>query len=145
MSLSTSGPGAAASSEEHRAMHRNGQKPRDDRYQIAIESIGYGIYDWDVEAGTIYVSPELAITLGRPPDQLAYLKGETPRFECEYRVRMADAAWGWLRQHGVAQRGADGRVTRLTGAVRDITELKQRERQFATAKAEVAAHRRGGP
>jgi len=168
MSLSTSGPGAAASSEGHRAPHRNDQKPRDDRYQIAIESLGYGIYDWDVEAGTIYVSPELAITLGRPPEQLAnperwmefihpddfpvyrrtlvaYLKGETPRFECEYRVRMADGAWGWVRQHGVAQRRADGRVTRLTGAARDITEIKQRERQFATAKAEVAAHRRGGP
>src|SRR5215468_7531467 len=168
MSLSASGPGATASSEGHRAAHRNDQKHREDRYQIAIESMGFGVFDWDFEAGTIYTSPELAITLGRPTEQLtkpdlwadfihpddfpiyrstliAYLKGQSPRFECEYRVRMADGSWGWLRQYGIAQRGADRRVVRLTGAGRNITEIKQREREFATAKAEVAAHRRGGP
>src|SRR5262249_17643890 len=167
MSLSTSGPGATASPEGHRAAHRNEQKQRDDRYQIAIESLGYGVYDWDLEAGTISISPELAITLGRPPDLLAkperwmefihpddfpvyrhtlvaYLKGETPRYESEYRVRMADGSWGWLRQHGIARRNAQGRVIRITGAVRDVTEIKQRQRELASAQAEVAAHRRGG-
>src|SRR5690606_5187858 len=73
---------------------------------------------------------------------LAHFRGETPRFQCDYRYRAHDGSWRWARQHGIAVRGPDGRVRRVVGATRDITDIKQREGELNTARAAVAeAHR----
>ena len=137
----------------------------EERYALAMESLDYGVYDWDLEAGRVYASPTLGIMVGVAKDDLihlanwasyvhpddlpvyrrtmiAYLKGETLRFECDYRYRAGDGTWRWIRQHGVAQRGPDGRVRRMVGAARDVTEIMQRQRELQSAKAEVAAAQR---
>ncbi len=136
-----------------------------------MASINFGVYDWDIESDTIYYAPALRIMLGLGPssdDQVKrdewtprihpndlpiyqralvdHFKGETPRLECEYRYRAVDGSWRWVRQHGIALRGPDGRARRLIGATGDVTEVKQRERELHTARAEIAAaHRRGLP
>ena len=112
----TRGHGAAPHDERAQA---------EERYQLALESVNYAFYDWDIEAGSVHTSPALGIMLGlsaetlaipadwpdwiHPDDRaiyrramVAHLKGETPRLECEYRYRGADASWRWLRQHGIA-------------------------------------------
>ena len=145
--------------------------PIEERYELAMASINFGVYDWDIESDTIYYAPALQIMLGLGPssdDQVKrdewtprihpndlpiyqralvdHFKGETPRLECEYRYRAVDGSWRWVRQHGIALRGPDGRARRLIGATGDVTEVKQRERELHTARAEVAAaHRRGLP
>ena len=53
-----------------------------------------------------------------------------------------DGTWRWARQHGIVVRGPDGRARRMVGVTGDITETRQRERQFDTAKAEAAAAHR---
>ena len=140
-------------------------EPDVERYALALESINENLYDWNIETGEVYFSPSLRVMLGLSPQQpitlenwaslihpddrplhahtlIAHFKGETPRFECEFRYRAVDGSWRWARQHGIALRGPDGRARRMVGATGDITEKKQRERQFQTARAEAAAAQR---
>ena len=139
------------------------QTANEERYALAMESINYGLYDWNLEAGTIYYAPGLRILLGlsaealstpddwgkriHPSDYPTYrrrlvehLKGETPRFNCDVRYLTEDGTWRWARQHGIAFRGPDGRAKRLIGGAGDITEIKQREWQLQSVTS--AARRR---
>src|SRR5947209_1404516 len=127
----------------------------EERYALAMESVNYGLYDWNIETDTTYYAPNLRILLGlaelnKPEDWsnrihpgdlpmfrrhlIEHLKGETPRFLCDVRYRTEDGTWRWARQHGIAFRGPDGRARRLIGAAGDITEIKQREFQLQTAQ-----------
>ena len=133
----------------------------EERYLLALQSLSYGIYDWDIEADTVFYAPALRIMLGlneaelaKPADWMArmhpddlplyrhklseHFRGATPRFECDTRYRSSDGTWRWARQSGVAQRHADGRAFRLVGATGDVTEVKNHERE---AVAAAAAHR----
>ncbi len=133
----------------------------DARYALAMESINQAVYDWDIEAGTLYHSPPLRLMFGlsteefeqastadgwmkriHPDDLLPfrdtladYFKGgtETPRLECEYRYRTGDGRWRWARLHGIAVRDLDGRARRLVGAIGDVTELKREEEALRTS------------
>ena len=128
----------------------------EERYALAMESVNYGLYDWNIEADTTYYAPNLRILLGlaalnKPEDWserihpsdlplfrhrlIEHLKGETQRFLCDVRYRTEDGTWRWARQHGIAFRGKDGRAKRLVGAAGDITEIKQREFALQTAQA----------
>jgi len=134
------------------------------RYEIAMRAINEGVYDWDIANDTVYyskrvwhavgLSPEKLVTPGdyfariHPDDQprflaasAAHFKGETQRFELDYRYRASDGTWRWGRQHGVALRDAHGRAYRMVGSVGDITELKERERQLVEQTAEQTAVR----
>ncbi len=136
----------------------------EERYELALESINEGVYDWNIETGDIYYSPLLQGMMGLSADSLAttqdwlerihpedrpgyrralltHLKGDTPRFECEYRYRNGDGDWCWARHHGIALRRPGGRAYRMVGATGDITHIKQRERELRSARAEVAAAR----
>jgi PAS domain S-box-containing protein len=133
----------------------------EERYALALESLNFGVYDWNIEADTVYYAPTLRIMLGlseaelgtpvdwmsrmHPDDVPLYrrtladhLKGRTPRFECDTRYRSGEGTWRWARQTGIAMRHADGRAHRLVGATSDVTELKNHERE---ALAAAAAHR----
>src|SRR5215831_21424776 len=126
--------------------------PTEERYALALESLNYGIYDWDIEADTVYYAPALRIMLGLSEAELAvpadwmarmhpddvplyrhtlaqHLKGLTPRFEIDTRYRSSDGTWRWARQSGIAQRHPDGRAYRLVGATGDVTEIKNQERE----------------
>ncbi|HXQ77967.1 MAG TPA: PAS domain-containing protein, partial [Gemmatimonadaceae bacterium] len=134
----------------------------DERYALAMESISYGLYDWDLESDSVYFAPGLRILLGltsavlsKPGDWrdrmhpsdwpvfhrklIEHFKGETPRLTCDVRYRTEDGTWRWARQHGIAFRGPDGRAKRLVGAAGDITEVKQRE--FALQAAQAIARK----
>jgi PAS domain S-box-containing protein len=151
---------------EAAAAYRQGDAPpvtaAEERYALAMESINYGLYDWDLETNAIYFAPGLRILLGlsseilskaddwralmHPSDWPLYyrkliehLKGETPRLNCDVRYRTQDGTWRWARQHGVAFRGSDGRAKRLVGGASDITEIKQRE--WALQAAQTSARK----
>jgi len=136
----------------------------EERYALAMESINYGLFDWNLETRRIYCAPNLRIMLGLASDELSdpnewlkrihpgdvaqvrrllvqHLKGESPRYVCELRFRTEDGTWRWIRQHGIAFRGPDGRARRMVGAMGDITESKERERQLQSARANSKAQR----
>ena len=148
---------------------RSGEPPQqraadEERYARALESINHGVYDWDIVKGTVYYSPLMRSIFGMSDDVVLtpqesgsrihrddleqyrkaiidHLKGLTPRLLVEYRYLANDNTWRWARQSGIAQHGADGHAIRMVGATSDITDLKQRERDLASARAEIEATR----
>lgn len=118
-----------------------------ERYSLALRSSNEGIYDWDIDAGTLFFSERVREVFGLPPGSLRpedwssrivpddipvyrrahidHLRGHTDRFSCEYRMRDGGGAVVWVRQHGLALRDGGGRAIRLTGSVADITGAKQ--------------------
>lgn len=118
-----------------------------DRYELALQSLNEGVFDWDIGSNTIFFSQRLRDLFSLPAAYLrpedwsrriladdlplyrethrAHLKGQTDRFICEYRMRSGDDRIVWVRQHGIAQRDAMGRAMRFTGSVSDVTEYRQ--------------------
>jgi PAS domain S-box-containing protein len=123
----------------------------EDRYEIAMGAINESVYDWNISEDRVYFSGGMERVLALPPGFLktsfkewherihpedfaryreatiAHLKGDSERFECDYRYRAGDGAWRWARTHGLAQRDARGRAVRMVGSTGDITELKRAE------------------
>src|SRR5437764_13548249 len=148
---------------------RTGDPARiEERYALAMQSINYPVYDPDLEGGEVYFSESLRKMLGMKPDDPAYttgniietihpddrpayreaiithFRGDTPRFEVDFRFKSADGSWRWCRQYGVAVRHSDGRAYRIVGAMSDVTEERQRNRELETARAFAAAAYRQG-
>src|SRR5689334_9415817 len=140
----------------------------EERYALAMQSINYAVYDADLEGGEVYFSESLRKMLGMKPEDpalttghitekihpddlpayreaiVAHFRGDTPRFEVDFRFISADGDWRWCRQYGVAVRHPDGRAYRIVGAMSDVTEERQRDRALETARAEAAAAYRQG-
>ena len=137
-----------------------------ERYRLALESMNLNTYDWDIANNDVYISPAMRQTVGFGPDQpfslenwrdfvhpddqplyraalVSLLKGESARFDCEYRYQARDGSWRWIQQHGLVARDRNGRAIRMVGAAGDITDLKQREHAVQSAKAEVVVAQRG--
>jgi PAS domain S-box-containing protein len=120
-----------------------------ERYEMATSGGGVGVWEWDIETGSLYLDPALKSALGydgdKPfdqnggwssvfhPDDLARAMeqvqacadGKIPRFEQELRVLRKDGSIGWLLDRGKAVRDRQGQVIRLTGTKVDITERKR--------------------
>ena len=137
----------------------------EERYRLVIEAVAEGIYEWTIGTNRLELSTRLNGMLGfekgeltsaswlahvHPDDRIwyrdatvAYFKGVVPHFACEYRVLNKSGRWLWVSDRASSIRDADGRVSRLIGAITDITELKLREAQLhellqqQTATAEV--------
>jgi diguanylate cyclase (GGDEF)-like protein/PAS domain S-box-containing protein len=56
-----------------------------------------------------------------------HLKGETPHFYCEYRVRALTGDYRWLASRGLALRRRNGMAYLMAGSASDITERKANE------------------
>jgi PAS domain S-box-containing protein len=131
------------------------------RIDLVMRAVNEGIYDWDIARGTIFYSEGVRRATGMTardirtpgdwrnrihPDDLpaydaaliAHFKGRTERFECDYRFRDKRGGWRWARQHGIAERDARGRATRLVGSTGDITELKRAEQALLDAQERLA-------
>src|SRR6185312_5523674 len=56
-----------------------------------------------------------------------HLRGVTPHFAIEYRLRHHSGEWRWYRQRGVALRDADGKAYRMAGSMENISARKEAE------------------
>lgn len=125
----------------------------DERYQLAVDGANQGLWDWDLLQNTLFLSPRSQELMGLVPgeplrprrewidlseyheDDLpavraaisAHLRGATPHFMLEYRLRHKSDEWHWYRQRGIALRDAAGRPFRMAGSMEDITESKRAE------------------
>lgn len=131
----------------------------EERWSYALESLGSGVWDWDISTGMVahnrkwcellaleghflQHSIEKYAELLHPDDRervmnaiRCCLAGDEG-YESEHRMLRADGQVIWVRDRGrVTAQSADGVASRMTGAVEDITLRKQAEehlRQAAT-------------
>ncbi|HEY9100962.1 putative bifunctional diguanylate cyclase/phosphodiesterase [Chitinimonas sp.] len=127
-----------------------------ERYELAIRGANDGLWDWNIREDSIYFSPRWKAMLGYSEDELVdpvpetwlalthpdegegirlqliqHLKGETPHFEAEHRMRHKDGSWRWMLTRGMAMIDpASGLAFRMAGSLTDITERKRAEEQM---------------
>ncbi len=122
------------------------------RLRFALEGTGQGLWDWDIETGQVFYSPQWKAILGYPDDQIgttrdewksrihpddwemvaAALKrhsdGASLRYEAEHRLRCRDGRFKWVLDHGIIiERTAAGKPKRMIGLHLDINERKVAE------------------
>jgi PAS domain S-box-containing protein len=127
-------------------------RAREERLRLAAEVGEFGLYDYDLEGGGMYWSPELHRILGtqeaaqpaeaaiHPDDRATTLEkfaaAQSPdsdgAFDLEYRMIRPDGAVRWVSTHGqtyFSEPEADGqrRPLRSIGVVVDVTEQKRAE------------------
>lgn len=123
-----------------------------ERWKLALESTGDGVWDWQVQEGVELLSPQCKALYGFAPDELsdrpdaldsrthpddlpamrlarmAHFAGRTPSYVNEHRVQCKDGSWKWILARGVVlSRDAQGQPLRMIGTHTDITERKQAE------------------
>ncbi|HYR35288.1 MAG TPA: PAS domain-containing protein, partial [Burkholderiales bacterium] len=142
----------------------------EERFALAVIGAKDGIWDRDMRTDMVYLSPRAQeISMGRPsdgvdvrheaewrkwhhihPDDVArreaamreHLKGRTPQWEGEWRVRHQDGSYHWVHARGICTRDASGRAVRFAGSVTDIDArklaedaLRRSEERYALAMA----------
>lgn len=126
----------------------------EERYALAARAANDGLWDWNLQTGQIYFSPRWKAMLGfaeeeslaqrsawfdlvhaydRPQLEAklnAYLAGNTPHFDSEYRMQHRDGSWRWMLSRGMALLDPNGKAERLAGSQSDITARKIAEEQL---------------
>jgi PAS domain S-box-containing protein len=64
-------------------------------------------------------------------------KRESELFDAEARVRCRDGNYVWVRARGIAQYGPDGRATRFTGSITDVSDRKRAQLELVEANIKV--------
>ena len=143
-----------------RADRRHAQQlqDREDRLKLALWASSEQYWDYDLKTRHLRrmwvdsrtTSPELRVLSMTEsdhrihPDDLAqvqeklraHLRGEAELFISEHRVLDNRGEWLWVRARGRAvEMGADGQVRRIAGTARDITHVRQAERERRIAIA----------
>ena len=138
----------------------------EERLNLALESTGLGLWDWDLAADRVTLNDRWAAILGYQrdeieaeqdpwesrvhPDDLAaaktalhrHLDGETPVYESEHRLRSRSGGWVWVLDRGrVVERDAGGKPVRMVGTQQDVSARRasEEERNLLVAAVEQAA------
>ena len=123
--------------------------PEDEgRYALAARGANDGLWEWQIGSGEIVFSERWKSMLGFEGDELPnrleswfdrvhpddlpqlradlqlHLDGQTPHFECEFRMLEQGGTWRWMLGRGVAARDDAGVAVRMGGSQTDITERK---------------------
>jgi PAS domain S-box-containing protein len=133
------------------------------RLRLATEAANVGLWDADLLANTVWISPEWKRQIGYAdheleasvdewpsrlhPDDAAeavakldrFLAGIEPTYSNEFRLRHRDGSYRWIFARGALVRDARGRPVRMLGAHVDVTELRQAEHRLEQAEAKARA------
>ena len=124
----------------------------EERWRFALEGAGHGVWDWDVATDTVLFTPRCREIMGFKDDEMGShrqdwlacihpedypdceramrdcLKGNTPVFISEHRVRGKDGRYLWLLDRArVVARNPEGRALRVLGTHTDISVRKATE------------------
>jgi PAS domain S-box-containing protein len=136
-------------------------KESQDRYALATQAATEGIYEWNIATGSLFLSERgkefFAVKGGSLTPAVwnrrvhrddfpgyrdalvAFLKSSGAQFEHEYRIRNASDGYSWIVDRAVAERDRSGRVLRMVGALRDVTQRKLHEEQLRQARDDATA------
>ncbi|MEZ0210353.1 MAG: EAL domain-containing protein [Methylophilus sp.] len=122
------------------------------RWMLALESTGDGLWDWYVPESRIVYSDRWKGMLGFLPHEFDHqpgswhkriheddypaamamlqqvLDGERDHYAMEYRMACKDGSWKWVYDRGmVFKRDDEGKSLRVLGTLADISKIKQSE------------------
>jgi diguanylate cyclase (GGDEF)-like protein/PAS domain S-box-containing protein len=117
-----------------------------------LHDMADGVWDWQVDTGHLYFSPNLKRLLGYGPDEMEprleswkdnihpedaplvlsvleeHLQGRRHLFEAEYRLKNRNGHYLWVRDRGqVRERDPQGGPQRMIGMLFNLTDLKMQE------------------
>lgn len=124
----------------------------EERWRVALEAAGDGVWDWNVAAGTVVFSDGWKSMLGYMPDEIGtspdewkvrvhpddmatvmhdvseHLGGKTKFYSNEHRVLCKDGRWKWILDRGmVIERDKNHDPLRMIGTHTDISSRKEME------------------
>ena len=123
-----------------------------ERLEFALSGAELGLWDWNLQTGTVTYNRRWAEMLGYSLDEIiphttswerllhpadkprvikaldSHLSGATPFYETEHRLRAKSGEWIWVLDRGkVVDRNEDGSPVRALGIHLDITGRKRAE------------------
>lgn len=121
----------------------------EERLHLALKASNQGFYDLNVQTGQFILSPEYALIFDdnayeleennnqwinrlHPDDQesvrknyFAYINGEIPFYQVEFRQPMSNGEWKWILSRGkIVEWDETGQPLRMFGIDTDITQQK---------------------
>jgi len=131
---------------DHEAQLREGNE----RLDLALSGADLGLWDSNLRGGRLILDARGCAMIGHSPGEIgtdaqawiqrvhvddwpaaraalvAHLKGTSPSYQGEYRVRHKDGRWIWILDRGkVVERDASGKALRAVGTLMDITDRKR--------------------
>lgn len=124
------------------------------RYEMAMEAADLGVWDFYVTTGKTYYSRKWKAILGYYPDEIPddlsswesllhpedkdrmtqfmskFIQSDNRIYEAEFRMKHKNGYYVWIRSRATALRDENGRVVRMLGTHRDITEEKKSENEY---------------
>ena len=126
-------------------------RKREERFTMAMRGAQDGLWDWDVVAGDLYMSPRWIEMIGYASDELKpridtffsllcpddlirvenkvkeFLEGTTSKYEVEFKLRHKDGHFVEVLSRAFGLKGSDNSFVRMVGTHVDITERKKTE------------------
>lgn len=125
------------------------------RLKLAMGALRDGLWDWNIQTGTVYQSPSWAALLGYAPEELTgnidsyerclpndekrrvfaeiqeHLDGKSEDYACDHRMTRKDGSEIWVSDRGrVVERDPEGKPLRMVGTISDITERMRAEEEI---------------
>jgi diguanylate cyclase (GGDEF)-like protein/PAS domain S-box-containing protein len=126
-----------------------------EQLELALQGADLGLWDWDLHDDRFNHNNVTRRQLGYSPGDIgdfgddwrrlihpadavrklaaleAHFRGETPAYECEFRVRHKSGHWVWLLSRGkVVERDAFGIAVRMAGTHMDLSLRKRAEAEL---------------
>jgi len=136
----------------------------EERMRFVLAGTGDGVWDWDLENNNIYINPNFCKILGCTQNDniIAFkdykklihkedlndfleatnehIQGKTPSYKCEYRLWTKTNKYIWINDNGIAEsKDENGKITRLIGIVREVTNRKLAEIGLKESEAKYRA------
>ncbi|MFO0923987.1 MAG: PAS domain S-box protein [Pirellulales bacterium] len=122
------------------------------RLDLTITGAGLGVWDWNLVTGNVRFNSIFARVLGYAIDEIrpnreyweslihpedrsmarqqleTHLRGLSPDYRCEYRLRNRQGNWQWVLVSGrIVERDSTGTPLRMAGVHVDIANIKEME------------------